>query len=63
MHATCCTRAMSLPTDIRPVAASVYFIPVATRMPLKFGSETLTHVTVARVKLTVQDRQGNTAVG
>ena len=54
---------MSLPTDIRPVAASVYFIPVATRMPLKFGSETLTHVTVARVKLTVQDRQGNTAVG
>ena len=54
---------MSLPTDIRPVAASVYFIPVVTRVPLKFGSETLTHVTVARVKLTVQDRQSNTAVG
>lgn len=54
---------MPKPTDIRPIAASVYFLPVATRVPLKFGPETLTHVTVARVKLAVADRSGRTAVG
>jgi L-alanine-DL-glutamate epimerase-like enolase superfamily enzyme len=54
---------MSKPTDIRPVAASLYFLPIKTRMPLKFGPEITTEVTCARVKLTVADRQGRTAEG
>ena len=51
------------PTDVRPAAASLYFLPVQTRVPLKFGPETLTHVTCARVCLTVRDSQGRTAEG
>ncbi len=54
---------MPKPTDVRPVAASLYLLPVRTRMPLKFGPETLTEVTCARVKLTVEDRRGHSAVG
>jgi len=54
---------MSQVTDVRPVAAELYFLPVETRVPLKFGPETLTYVTCARVRLTVADRQGRTAVG
>ena len=51
------------PTDIRAVAAILYFLPVETRVPLKFGAEVTTHVTCARVKLTVADAQGRTAEG
>ncbi len=54
---------MPRPTDVRPVAASLYLLPVRTRMPLKFGPETLTEVTCARVKLTVEDHQGRRAEG
>jgi L-alanine-DL-glutamate epimerase-like enolase superfamily enzyme len=50
-------------TNITPIAVELYFLPVKTRVPLKFGPETLTSVTCARVCLTVQDRQGNTAQG
>jgi len=50
-------------TDVRPVAATLYFLPIETRVPLKFGPETLTHVTCARVRLTVADAQGHTAEG
>lgn len=55
--------AMPKPTDIRPIAAELYFLPIRTRMPLKFGPEITTEVTCARVRLTVADRMGNTAVG
>jgi L-alanine-DL-glutamate epimerase-like enolase superfamily enzyme len=51
------------PTDIRPIAARLYFLPVQTRVPLKFGPETLTHVTCARVCVKVADREGRTAEG
>lgn len=54
---------MSRPTDVRPVAASLWFLPIKTRMPLKFGPEITTEVTCARVRLTVADRQGRTAEG
>ena len=54
---------MPLVTDIRPIAATLYFLPVQTRVPLKFGPETLTHVTCARVCVKVADRQGRTAEG
>lgn len=50
-------------TDIRVRSAALYFLPVQTRMPLKFGSETLTHVTCARVRLRVEDRRGHSAEG
>ncbi len=50
-------------TDVRPVAVSLYFLPIATRMPVKFGPETLTHVTCARVRLVVADAEGRTADG
>ncbi len=54
---------MSLPTDIRPVSSTLYFLPVHTRMPLKFGGETVTYVTCARCCVTVADRDGRTAQG
>lgn len=54
---------MSKPTDVRPIGATLYFLPVETRVPLKFGAETLTHVTCARVKLTVKSRDERIAQG
>ncbi len=54
---------MSKRTDIRVRAVSLYFLPVKTRVPLKFGPETLTSVTCARVRMTVEARDGRTAVG
>ena len=50
-------------TDIHPVAAELYFLPIKTRVPLKFGPETLTSVVCARAKVTVADAQGRTAGG
>lgn len=50
-------------TDIRPLAAELYFLPVETRVPLKFGPEVLTSVTCARVRITVADRNGHSAEG
>ena len=48
---------------VRPVACELYFLPVETRVPLKFGHETLTNVICARVKITVEDRQRRRAEG
>ena len=45
-------------TDIRCVDASLYFLPVTTRVPLKFGPETLTEVTCARVSVRVEGSAG-----
>ena len=50
-------------TDIHIVGVRLYLLPVETRVPLKFGSETLTHVTCARVHLRVQDQAGRTGEG
>ena len=54
---------MPKPTDIRPVAVELYFLPIKARMPLKFGPEVTTEVTCARVKMTVEDRRGPQAEG
>jgi L-alanine-DL-glutamate epimerase-like enolase superfamily enzyme len=54
---------MGKTTDLRTVGASLYFLPVQTRIPLKFGSETLTEVTCARACVKVADRRGKTAEG
>jgi L-alanine-DL-glutamate epimerase-like enolase superfamily enzyme len=50
-------------TVIRPVGVRLHLLPVETRVPLKFGTETLTSVTCARVAMTVEDQNGNTALG
>ncbi len=50
-------------TDIRLAGAELYLLPVMARVPLKFGAETLTSVTCARVRLNVIDRSGRTAAG
>jgi len=50
-------------TDIRVVGATLYFLPVQTRLPLKFGTETTTQVTCARVCVQVTDGRGKTAQG
>lgn len=50
-------------SDIRIESIQLYFIPVETRVPLKFGLEPLTSVTCARVRITVVDRTGKRAVG
>jgi L-alanine-DL-glutamate epimerase-like enolase superfamily enzyme len=41
----------------------VYFLPVHTRVPLKFGAETLTSVTCARVAVRIADDTGREAEG
>jgi L-alanine-DL-glutamate epimerase-like enolase superfamily enzyme len=50
-------------TDVRPVASRLHFLPVRTRVPLKFGHETLTSVTCARACLRVRARDGRSAEG
>jgi L-alanine-DL-glutamate epimerase-like enolase superfamily enzyme len=54
---------MPKPTDARAVASTLYFLPVATRMPLKFGAEVTTRVTCARVRMVVTDARGRAAEG
>ena len=44
--------------DVRIKEVSLYFLPVETRVPLKFGPETLTHVTCARVRIVVEGANG-----
>lgn len=50
-------------TDIRIVDAELFFVPVKTRMPLKFGAESLDSVTCGRVRITVEKSDGSRAVG
>ena len=50
-------------TDVRVVATHLYFLPIAMRVPLKFGTETTTSVTCARACVTVEDSRGQRAAG
>src|SRR5438105_11017515 len=54
---------MAHATDVRTIGAGLYFLPVQTRMPLKFGRETVTSVTCARGRITVTDARGRKAEG
>ena len=54
---------MAHPTDIRIVDFSLQFIPVQTRMPLKFGTEVLSSVTCARVCVIVENNLGEKVEG
>ena len=50
-------------SDMMVIGARLYFLPVQTRVPLKFGAETLTSVVCARAAVTVADATGRTAIG
>jgi len=50
-------------TDVKPVAAKLYFIPVKMRIPLKFGFETCTESVCLRVCMTVENAKGQRAEG
>lgn len=50
-------------TDIRIIGTEVHFLPITLRVPLKFGPETVTRVVCLRVRVRVEDRKGNIAVG
>jgi L-alanine-DL-glutamate epimerase-like enolase superfamily enzyme len=54
---------MPKPTDIRVRGTTLYYLPMQARVPLKFGPETLTEVTCARVSVHVADRLGHAATG
>ena len=54
---------MGKPTDIRVIGTELYFIDVKTRVPLKFGPETLESVTCARARVTVEAANGTRASG
>jgi hypothetical protein len=54
---------MSKLADIKVCAVTLFFIPIQARTPLKFGAETLTEVTCARVRVRVVDRRGQSAEG
>lgn len=49
--------------NIRPIATELFFLPVETRVPFKFGSETLTNVTCARVRVSIEGADGSIAEG
>lgn len=50
-------------TDVHIKAVELYFIPINTRIPLKFGPEVLTSVTCARIRVLVENNSGQTAEG
>jgi L-alanine-DL-glutamate epimerase-like enolase superfamily enzyme len=50
-------------TDIGVLGVELFFLPVKTRMPLKFGSETTSEVTCARAKVRVAGQTGRVAEG
>ena len=54
---------MPRPTDIRIRETTLYFLPVETRVPLKFGTQTVTRVTCARVRVRAEDARGRSAEG
>ena len=54
---------MPKPTDIRVRETALYFLPVENRVPLKFGAQTVTRVTCARVRVRVEDARGRSAEG
>ncbi len=54
---------MSKPTDVIVQDVSLFFLPVQTRVPLKFGPETTNRVMCARARIRVENAQGQSAEG
>ncbi len=49
--------------DVRVRNVTLYYLPIKTRLPLKFGPETTTHTTCARALVRVENRSGAIAEG
>ena len=54
---------MSKTTDATPKEVALYFLPVETRVPLKFGAEVVTQATCARVRMRIENAAGDSAEG
>lgn len=54
---------MPKPTDIRPVGLTATYLPVEARIPYRFGTESLSHVTCIRIRLDVETRDGQRGSG
>jgi len=54
---------MKQSTDIDIRGARLFFLPVQTRLPYQFGSETLTHVVCARAEMRVACADGRSTTG
>ena len=54
---------MSKPTDMRLTGVSLCYLPVEMRMPLKFGTESISFVNCLRVRVTVEGKDGRRAEG
>jgi hypothetical protein len=50
-------------SDVRIRNVTLYYLPIKTRLPLKFGPETTTHTTCARALVRVEGRNGVVAEG
>ena len=50
-------------SDVRVRNVTLYYLPIKTRLPLKFGPETTTHTTCARALVRVEGRSGVIAEG
>lgn len=51
------------PTDVAVTGVTVYFLPAVLRVPLKFGTQTVTDINCVRVRMKVRDRTGREAEG
>ena len=54
---------MRNPHDVQIADVACFFLPVLTRMPLKFGNQVLTHVSCARACVRLKDGNGRVAQG
>ncbi len=54
---------MAIQSDIQIKKVEIYFLPVETRVHLKFGNEVLTSVICARSCITVENNRGDIAKG
>ena len=50
-------------SDVRVDDVALYFLPIEFRVPLRFASAVVSHITCARVQITVVDTAGRRAVG
>ena len=54
---------MPIDHDIQVTGTDLRFLPIKTRVPLKFGAETLDSVTCARARVQVLKKNGTSAEG
>ncbi|MEO1991690.1 MAG: enolase C-terminal domain-like protein [Pirellulales bacterium] len=52
-----------LSSDIRVTGGAIFLLPIATRLPLKFGDQVVNEVTLARITVEVQTTDGRHGIG